>query len=368
MKNDLLLSIFFMLFSSTLTAQVHYSCNKLQSLDHSGMANETKIRFVNEGNQTIEIFWVKGDGEQIKYYELRGGQDYIQGTYTSHYWVAKTKEGGHCLGVYINRSTTQADVLVSMIKEDQPLPPEPVEGHKQQQVEEQKPPYWGTIFVDPDIIKDSDPNCFRTIVASGQGKRTMYDRRVEKFVERVPFLFTATYADGYTIEVQVNPEFGSHARAMPDARKYARAIGFLPAELRKDIQTMWIHKGDKLFGGGNNNILIHTEQGVKYEKDGILEETLVHEASHTSLDAYHAKAPAWVAAQKADGIAISTYAKDHPEREDIAETYLLYFALKYRPDRISEEMKKTIRQTIPNRINYFESQSFKMFPVVNGND
>jgi len=50
--------------------------------------------------------------------------------------------------------------------------------------------------------------------------------------------------------------------------------------------------GVQPFGGGNNSIPIHTGQTEIYEGDGILEETLVHGSSHTSLDASHAAAPA----------------------------------------------------------------------------
>ena len=65
------------------------------------------------------------------------------------------------------------------------------------------------------------------------------------------------------------------------------------------------------FGGGNNNLLIHTGQGAQYEASGILEETFVHEAAHTSLDAVHASSAGWIAAQQADPNFISTYARDN---------------------------------------------------------
>ena len=64
-------------------------------------------------------------------------------------------------------------------------------------------------------------------------------------------------------------------------------------------------------------------------------ETLVHEAAHTSLDSAHASAAGWLAAQSADPTFISTYARDFPAREDIAETFVLYLAVRYRSDRIS---------------------------------
>ena len=71
--------------------------------------------------------------------------------------------------------------------------------------------------------------------------------------------------------------------------RYGEEIGRLPTALRKDVETVWIHKGVELFGGGNNNLLIHTGQAVDYIYEGILEEVLVHEAAHTSLDTYHAR-------------------------------------------------------------------------------
>ncbi|MCA6075080.1 hypothetical protein [Fulvivirga sedimenti] len=224
------------------------------------------------------------------------------------------------------------------------------------------PPFGGTIFLDPDIITEDDPTTFVSLSYSGQAERVMYDRRVNNWINSTPFLFDAVFDDGLEIEIQVNPEFGKDAGEVLSL-KYAEVIGRLPTALRKDVETVWIHRGTEPFGGGNNNLLIHTGQSTLYENDGILEETFVHEASHTSLDAEHASSSGWIAAQKADGNFISTYARDNPQREDIAETYLLYFALRYRPGRISESLKNTITRTIPNRIEYFEGLELDMHPV-----
>ena len=97
--------------------------------------------------------------------------------------------------------------------------------------------------------------------------------------------------------------------------------------------------------------------------NGILEETFVHEACHTSLDATHASAPGWLAAQAADGEFISTYARDNPDREDVAESFLPYLAVRYRSGRISQSLLDTIVQTIPNRFAYFDDQMFEMYPI-----
>ena len=225
------------------------------------------------------------------------------------------------------------------------------------------PPFQGTIFIDPDIITASDPTTLVSLTASGRGSRTMFDRRVNNWTTVDAYLFNATFDDGLVSEVQVNPEFGSVAASQSVAEFYARAIGRLPTALRRDVRTVWIHHGVQPFGGGNNNILIHVGQADRYVADGILEETLVHEAAHTSLDAQHASASGWLAAQAADPTFISTYARDNRAREDIAESFLPYLAVRHRSDRISASLRATIVAAIPNRIAYFDRQALQLHPI-----
>ena len=227
------------------------------------------------------------------------------------------------------------------------------------------PPYSGTIFIDPDIITEEDISTFIEAPYAGQGVRTMYDRRVNNWITVTAYLFDATFNDGLTSEIQVNPEFGSSDSAFIEAEKYGIEIGRLPTALRDDVETVRIHRGTQPFGGGNNNILIHIGQALNYINDGILEETLVHEAAHTSLDENHAASSGWLTAQIMDGEFISTYAQDNPDREDIAESFLPYLAIRYRSDRIDQSTFEIITQTIPNRIQYFDDQLFDMYPINN---
>ena len=124
-----------------------------------------------------------------------------------------------------------------------------------------RPPYNGTIFYFKDAINSSDPTAFQEIIYVGQDSRQMFDRRKNDWISNKAYLFNASYDDGLTIEVQVNSEFKNSDKAFNIASKYAKVIGQLPKALRKDVQTVWIHKGDKLFGGGNQNLLIHITQG-----------------------------------------------------------------------------------------------------------
>lgn len=225
-----------------------------------------------------------------------------------------------------------------------------------------EPPYHGTIFLEKAIIQDDDPSEFVTANVAGMAERRMFDRRVDKFIEVEARLYRAEFKGGRTVEVQVNSEF-SEGEAREAIDFYLPVIGQLPRVLREHVQTVWIHKGDKPFGGGNNNLLIHTEQGAKYARDGILAETLCHEAAHTSLDQTHASNERWLAAQRLDVEFISKYARDNPRREDVAESFLLHLALKYRRDRLPAKLTETVEKTIPNRLKYFDSLTLDMAPI-----
>lgn len=193
--------------------------------------------------------------------------------------------------------------------------------------------------------------------------RKVYDRRTENWTNINAFLFKIVWSDGLTAEAQINPEFQTVEAASKEARKYGRIVGRLPTCLRADVKALWIHKGVQLFGGGNHSLLIHTGQTALYEKDGILEEALFHEASHTSLDETHASAPDWLTAQQGDQGFISTYAQENPQREDIAESFLLWFAVRQCDRRISQENYDKITQAIAHRLEYFDNQGLDLYPL-----
>lgn len=140
----------------------------------------------------------------------------------------------------------------------------------------------------------------------------------------------------------------------------------MPAFLLMDVKTVWIHKGRRSFGGGNNNLLIHTEQGEKYICDNVLEECFVHESTHTSMDSKHAAAAGWLLPREKDRNAfLSEYGRDYPGREDLAECMGPYLAVTFRADRLLKEEGKNkiteaskikmVRETIPNRCEYLDS-------------
>ena len=213
----------------------------------------------------------------------------------------------------------------------------------------------------PRVVEPSDPTTLGSITYAGRGQRDVYDRRPDGWITIDAYLFNVRYA-GQEVEFRVNPEFGSEEPARAEVETYAPALGQMPAVLRSAITHVVIHAGDELWGGGGDGILIHADGGKGYIADGSMEEVLVHEAAHSALDIAHKDSPGWRAAQAADGVFISEYARDHPDREDIAESFLPYLAVRYRPERLTDAERAVILTTIPNRLIYFDEQGFDMSP------
>ena len=167
------------------------------------------------------------------------------------------------------------------------------------------------------------------------------------------YLFTATYIDGMTVEIQVNPEF-DETEAAQRANKYARVAGQMPTFLRTDLKTIAIHRGREKAGGSNQGILIHADRADTMEKGGFLEEMMYHEGAHNSLDDDVKPDRKWLRAQVADGNFISTYAAEFPDREDVASSFLAWVVVRHRRGRVHPLALELIEETMPNRLKYFD--------------
>jgi len=283
------------------------------------------------------------------------------GTYTLVYSVSDTG----------NNTSSVTRTIAVKTPPDNTATPEP----EYNQLDLNNPPFFGTIFITGDIITSTDPSLFSEIEYKGTGSRGMYDRRNGGSFNNVEaYLFDTSFTDGLKTEIQVNPEF-TLDEATVEANKYAFLIGQLPTALRKDVETMWIHKGTEAYGGGNNNLLVHTGMSEEYENNStgnIIEETLIHEATHTSIDTYHYPNGGWTNSGYSEGEGwinavendkecyISTYARDFPYREDLAELMPLYVAVRYFPERISSELRDKVLSCNINRIKYLDSQNLDM--------
>lgn len=89
----------------------------------------------------------------------------------------------------------------------------------------------------------------------------------------------------------------------------------------------------------------------------------MHEATHTSLDAEHLHSAGWRAAMAADGIAISEYARDHPDREDLAETVGPYLAATFRRRELGEERAALVERLCKHRFRYLNRLGLALAPL-----
>lgn len=219
------------------------------------------------------------------------------------------------------------------------------------------PPFEVTAYISPRVIDSGDPSSFRNIEYAGRGTRDIFDRRIGTWTQAEVFLFHVQYS-GRELEFQVNIEFGSVEAARREVDTYAPAFGQLPAFLMTGAREVEIHGGVENHGGNTHNgtFHIHSGQGETDIRNGFLEEALIHEAAHVSLDSLHRMTPAWRAAQEADAGFISTYGRDHPDQEDLAESVLSWYAVRRRAERLDDDDRTAILEQIPNRLEYFDQQ------------
>ena len=208
------------------------------------------------------------------------------------------------------------------------------------------------------VIEHSDPTRLASITYAGRGERGVSVEVSETWITINAYLFDVRYG-GQVVEFRVNPEFGSREAAQAEVETFAHALGQMPAVLMPGIKHVVIHDGE-----GRWHASLALGYIVIYPKmypDGN-EETFVHEATHATLDLAHKDSPGWRAAQEADGVFISNYARDNPDSEDVAESFLAWFAVRYQSERLTIAEIISILRTIPIRLIYFDEQGFDMSP------
>lgn len=219
-----------------------------------------------------------------------------------------------------------------------------------------RPPIYSS-SVDPifDTIRVDDPSAFVCIVYSGRDTRQIWDKRVngEPYVDA--FLFDAKYSDGHTIEIAINPEFETTEQALAEAKIYTTALGQLPSSLRSGIETFSVHKGNEGFHAGTGGIVFYSDKARLRLQQKHLEESIFHESVHASWDAQHAKSDEWISAQKSDRTFVTEYGREFPEREDLAESALLAFAVIHHHGRIPPVDTNDILELAPSRVKFIES-------------
>jgi hypothetical protein len=223
-------------------------------------------------------------------------------------------------------------------------------------------PYYQAISFSKNIVTEEDPSTFQDLVYQGANPSLLRDSRSSISSTSVSaFLFIAAY-ENKNINIIVNPEFGNQKSAEQAATFYANVIGRLPLFLHDGIDEVYVNRGFEPLLGKDNALVIYSQLADSLNTDGILEEVLIRESVHASLDAEISESSEWHSAKIDDGKAISQLAADR-SNEDVAESVLAYLGTRYRANRIPASVEQTIMNTIPNRIDYFDFRGFVMYPI-----
>ncbi len=252
----------------------------------------------------------------------------------------------------------------------------------------------GTINPYPKTITSADPTSLEELSQTPTEEENvrMYDREAASgagdWIYVDAYVFDVKYDDDLTAQVRLRKSDYSAGEgasqeeikeakeaAREDALTYATMMGQLPRCLRGAVEHINLMKGDGVWGGNSGTKALDIQLGSVsqgYARDGILEETLVHEACHAFFPDTQHSSEGWATAQEEDPLSISEYAADYPQREDFAESFVPYVALNYRRSRITDAQAKSIREAIPHRMKYMEDAKYKMYPLtikdIDGNE
>ena len=216
------------------------------------------------------------------------------------------------------------------------------------------PPFGGTVYTEPNILVASDPSTLRSFSFVGMETTAQWDHRVEDEVRAEFYVFTAAYPSGQRVRFLVNGEYDTRAQARFAGQAYAFVLGQMPAILRGPVRAVTVHETGGDWSASPGEITIHDGSFEQEQADGALEESMIHETVHTSLDSTWEDTAAWKAAQRADGAFISQYAKSNPTSEDMAESFTLYLGYKLNPSRMSKSTLDTLFEVMPARMAFFE--------------
>ena len=219
----------------------------------------------------------------------------------------------------------------------------------------------GSSFLTTNIYSDKDPTSFIKNEYVETKILSMHDGRTENIDNTTAYIFNSFFGNETqkVVEVRVNSNDFNIKKAESEVNKYSILIGRLPGFLVSKLNFIEMHGGNALWGGSPdyNSILIHTEKGEEYIKENVVYDIIAHEFAHAVMDTEHLLSLDWKYAIYKDCIAISEYAKEFPNREDLAETFSVYIS--YRRGNLTPDLIEGINK-IPERIRYLDNLNLNM--------
>lgn len=216
---------------------------------------------------------------------------------------------------------------------------------------------------DLDFIRMDDPSTPFKLTSTGSARKEMPDKRSDDLFLDDVLTYQITYENGSSVALWASPALGPAA-----SKRYANHVGNalakLPEELRRKLSHVVLHDGNETAFAEEVGrfFVIYSENIDRRLATHDLEETVFHETIHATLEAVHAKSPAWIRAQKSDPGFMTEYAAKLPEKEDLPESALFAYTLWKSPGRLPKAVERAVRETMPNRLVYL-SRLFQSFDV-----
>ena len=208
-----------------------------------------------------------------------------------------------------------------------------------------------------DFIQEEDSNSFINIQYLGQDDKEMPDSRTNELFDIGTYIFEVNFSNGGSIEIWAHSSFGGESAAQEYADKLTDRLGKLPEFMRDIISHVVLHKGNAgAFAESEANFFVLYSDNMDIRiNNNDLEETVFHESVHATLDSDYLQNNNWLQAQIRDNTFITQYAKDNPDKEDMAESALFAYTMIKYPGRLSVDIEQWVHANIPNRYAFFES-------------
>lgn len=238
-----------------------------------------------------------------------------------------------------------------------------------------QPPYFGTVFEFPTAVDSSViTGFFESAEYQGIKQREWWDYRdcCNGWNNAETHVFLIKTTDDQEFEIFVNkndwPNVSEGSDGYTEMLRHAIALTRIPKIFRGQLNSFALN-GDGVGSLGGGNPWTKTmNANLGYTKSlfapGTIEEFFVHEGCHVTVDDMFKNDPEWIQAQNDDGKFISTYARDFPQREDIAESMPAWMFVRKHVQitendnidvtGISDRKILTVIETIPNRLKFFE--------------
>ncbi|MEZ6092691.1 MAG: hypothetical protein R3C03_00420 [Pirellulaceae bacterium] len=208
---------------------------------------------------------------------------------------------------------------------------------------------------DFDFITADDPSTFSELKFKERALAEMPDKRessADLFQEA--YSFETKFSDSTSVAIYIDASSIDQTGARDLALKFVHPLGKLPTALRRGVSRLCVHNGGRNTTAFSDVglIVVYAENADVRIENHDLEETIFQESVHAAWDAVNPDSTRWKMAQANDKSFATLYAKNNPTREDMAETALFAFTILHHPDRLPDEVKSQLKNSIPARLLY----------------